>query len=691
MAAVGLGAFAWAVELARGQAQIQGDERSLARRILIDDGFQMHQFRPEDMKPLLDFLDLVADFFFDVGSFVDLVADVNVHFRASNAGKSPRKRRSLTRRLYTRWEGAKSAFGEWPVVKVEFVAGHRFSDASTSAKSVTPLAACGKLDVALDLGWSSASALPCFLCRTKGGAQPQIAITQNGQTLAAATEDEMVREWDMPSGKEQHVDNCHRARVWALAMTTDEKCLFSAGGDGLGRRWELASGAQLSPFANHGAIIRGIAISPNGNVVSSIGDDGSIQFSDCRTGASLDRIKVGDDRLYFLAYCMRGTSVALFTENGHLREFDVKSKREVRKYFCGKEVNCVAYSPIDDYAVILKVPDPSPECNESTVIMIDLSNCERMQYFNDFREEFTTGIISKDGRFLALARSGRTEKPILVYELSTGSPIAEIGGLHAGASPTITTLHFLPISRFLALGTNDSKIEIVDIFTRKSMCHFDGLCGSILAVECTSDCKFLLTGNSDSTVLKWKLPFEAKSNEFPSVRSQANLSENWELLASQDAKRGYVAVSKFVGGGNEGTSFLRDRLRPIAKVNYRQIRKCIDELKSSEFRVRENGQSKLIEFGDVAESILRESLNVSESAEVRARITTVLRAIGPFGSERIRKIRAIYALELIDSAESRATLEVLSNGAPESRITKEAQLSLGRLRIRKAEEQIAPK
>ncbi len=108
MAAVGLGAFSCGGQLARGQAQIHGNERALARRILIDDGFQMHQFRPEDLKTLLDFLDLVADFFFDVGSFVDLVADVNVHFRASNAGKKPREAAVLTRRLYTRWEGAES-------------------------------------------------------------------------------------------------------------------------------------------------------------------------------------------------------------------------------------------------------------------------------------------------------------------------------------------------------------------------------------------------------------------------------------------------------------------------------------------------------------------------------------------------------------------------------------------------------
>jgi hypothetical protein len=47
----------------------------------------MNQFGPEDMQAPLDFLDLAADLFFDVGSFVDLVTDVNVHCRASNPGK----------------------------------------------------------------------------------------------------------------------------------------------------------------------------------------------------------------------------------------------------------------------------------------------------------------------------------------------------------------------------------------------------------------------------------------------------------------------------------------------------------------------------------------------------------------------------------------------------------------------------
>jgi len=74
-------------QLTGGQAQIQGYQSTLASRIFVDNRFQMHQFGPEDVETLLNFLDLVVDFFFDVGSFMDLVTNVNVHFRASNAGR----------------------------------------------------------------------------------------------------------------------------------------------------------------------------------------------------------------------------------------------------------------------------------------------------------------------------------------------------------------------------------------------------------------------------------------------------------------------------------------------------------------------------------------------------------------------------------------------------------------------------
>ena len=41
--------------------------------------FQMHQVRAKDLQTATEFFDLCVDFFFYVGSFVDLVSDMNVH------------------------------------------------------------------------------------------------------------------------------------------------------------------------------------------------------------------------------------------------------------------------------------------------------------------------------------------------------------------------------------------------------------------------------------------------------------------------------------------------------------------------------------------------------------------------------------------------------------------------------------
>jgi len=50
------------------QAQIQRDDGSFASGILLDHGSEVQQVGSENLEPLLDFLNLVVDFFFDVGS-----------------------------------------------------------------------------------------------------------------------------------------------------------------------------------------------------------------------------------------------------------------------------------------------------------------------------------------------------------------------------------------------------------------------------------------------------------------------------------------------------------------------------------------------------------------------------------------------------------------------------------------------
>jgi hypothetical protein len=71
-----------------------------------------------------------------------------------------------------------------------------------------------------------------------------------------------------------------------------------------------------------------------------------------------------------------------------------------------------------------------------------------------------------------------------------------------------------------------------------------------------------------------------------------------------------------------------------------------------------------------------QALERNPSAEVRRRIEALMERIGP---ERIRPLRAIEVLEHIGTSEAEDLLKKLATGAPEARLTQEAQASLNRL------------
>ncbi len=82
----GAGSVRLGRELSGWQAQVERDDCAFAPRALLNQGFQMKQFWPEDAEAFFYFLNLGIVFFFNVRGFVGLVTDVNVHF------SKPRKR-----------------------------------------------------------------------------------------------------------------------------------------------------------------------------------------------------------------------------------------------------------------------------------------------------------------------------------------------------------------------------------------------------------------------------------------------------------------------------------------------------------------------------------------------------------------------------------------------------------------------
>jgi hypothetical protein len=86
-------------------------------------------------------------------------------------------------------------------------------------------------------------------------------------------------------------------------------------------------------------------------------------------------------------------------------------------------------------------------------------------------------------------------------------------------------------------------------------------------------------------------------------------------------------------------------------------------------------------LGEQVEAALVKALADRPSLEARRRIERVLEVIRTtLPPERLREVRAAEALEAIGTSEARRLLEELVRGAPEARLTREANASLDRLR-----------
>ena len=89
---------------------------------------------------------------------------------------------------------------------------------------------------------------------------------------------------------------------------------------------------------------------------------------------------------------------------------------------------------------------------------------------------------------------------------------------------------------------------------------------------------------------------------------------------------------------------------------------------------------------EAAELALRKVLAASPTLETRRRAERLLGRLDPWAPppDRLRVSRAVEALEYIGTREARQLLRTLAHGAPEARLTQEAEAALKRLARRAA-------
>ncbi len=122
-----------------------------------------------------------------------------------------------------------------------------------------------------------------------------IAAAGDGTVLAVGAVAGMKQEkgaitlLNRVTGEVQRAWPAHRNGVYALAFLPDGETLASAGGDAMIRIWRLSNGELLRTLEGHQTDVHALAVSPDGQWLYSAGIDGTVRQWDWRTGIEADQ------------------------------------------------------------------------------------------------------------------------------------------------------------------------------------------------------------------------------------------------------------------------------------------------------------------------------------------------------------------------------------------------------------------
>jgi WD domain, G-beta repeat len=280
--------------------------------------------------------------------------------------------------------------------------------------------------------------------------------------------------------------------------------------------------------------------------------------------------------------------------------------------------------------------------------------------------------LSPDSRWLALCR----DEMVYLCDLRAERVVRCL----LGATQTLLSVAFSPDARLLAAAGDDRLVRLWDVRTGTLLSTLDGHRGNVSQLAFAPTGKHLLSSSSDGTVLVWDVA-EALKLPAPAVPADTrSLEALWADLASSDAGLAEKAQRELEQRPT-ALPFLARLMRPVRVVEPARLKKLIEDLDSGNPTDRDRASTDLERLGDQAVPILKKSLQ-SPSPEVRRRVERLLARLDrpTVTGADARAIRVVELLERLGSVPARKLLTELAGGAPESRLTREAESALRRLK-----------
>jgi WD40 repeat protein len=475
-----------------------------------------------------------------------------------------------------------------------------------------------------------------------------------------------IRQWDLTTDREVNPPNGHLGALLRLWFFPDSRAIASWGRDDTLRLWDATTGKERAS-AILGKDVWAVDVAPTYVFAVSGHDDGTIRLWEFATIQKAASILGKRGPVRSIRVSPNARYVASGEQDGSVFVWNLRLSHPPSKLVAQPSaVRAVEFSA-DSHRLAL--------AQTGQVSLVSVEGGQVLRIFG--RHLFAESLWFMSDDKILITRGHRVqEKPVVLWDVNGGTKLWEIDD---PKDKVIRAFALSPDEKVLALGYNDGSITLFETATALPFLTVAGHDGPVMALVFSFNGRLLCSGGAEGTCFVWDV-YQNLLDRNQTRRTSKELDNLWERLADHNPAIAQRAIANLLSMPTAAACLLEQRFSPCAEKDTRIIKQLILNLDSDSFRVRLKALEKLKSLGREAQPSIIKHLRGKTSEEVRVTLTK----LGPSGRvvrspDTLRKLRAIQALEQIESDRAKRFLRRIAAGEPDAFVTQEAQRAYRRL------------
>jgi WD40 repeat protein/DNA-binding SARP family transcriptional activator len=315
-----------------------------------------------------------------------------------------------------------------------------------------------------------------------------VAFHPGGKILASGSNDQTVRIWDAHKDGALQVLQGHQHTVHCVVFSSDGNLLASCSADQTIRIWDWDTGTTIRTLQGHTKAVYCIAISPDGNTLVSGGGDHTLRVWDIHTGEQKQVLKGHSKWVTSVAINYDGSMLASGSLDRTVQLWNLLTGENSTTIHVGGEVHAVAFHP-DGSRV-------GSACDDGLIRLWDTRNGQILRTL-PHRQTVKSLSFSPDGATLV---SGSQDQMIQIWNMESG----ELHNFLQGYSNCIHAIDCHVDGVTLVSGSDDGVVRLWDIRSGEVVRKLRGHSHWVKGVAFSPDGKRIASGSYDMTVRLWE-------------------------------------------------------------------------------------------------------------------------------------------------------------------------------------------